>query len=75
MDPGAGVESESKIVSDVGKGDSLAQLVGEGAGGGILENRMEAPQKLKTRTELQSSNCTTRYYTKYLIYTYTKILI
>ena len=34
-------------------------LVAMQAGAATLENRMEVPQKLKHRTTLQSSNCTT----------------
>ena len=43
---------------------SFAQLVGMQTGAATLENSMEVPQKIKNRTTLQSSNCTTRYLSK-----------
>ena len=36
-------------------------LVGMQTGAASLENSMEVPQKTKTRTTLQPSNCTTRH--------------
>ena len=47
-----------------GKGISFALLVGMQAGAATLEKSMEVPQKIKNRTILQSSNCTTRYLSK-----------
>ena len=41
---------------------SFALLVAMQAGAATLENSMEVPQKIKNRTTLQPSNCTTRYY-------------
>ena len=43
---------------------SFALLVGTQAGAAALENSMEVPQKIKNRTTLQPSNCTTRYLSK-----------
>ena len=40
---------------------SFVLLVGMQAGAATLENSMEVPQKIKNRTTLQSSNCTTRH--------------
>ena len=40
---------------------SFALLVGMQTGAATLENSMEVPQKIKNRTTLQPSNCTTRY--------------
>ena len=40
---------------------SFALLVGMQTGAATLENSMEGPQKIKNRTTLQPSNCTTRY--------------
>ena len=38
--------------------------MGMQTGTATLENSMEAPQKIKNRTTLQPSNCTTRYLPK-----------
>ena len=46
------------------KRNPFALLVGTQAGAATLENSMEVPQKIKNRTTLQSSNCTTRYLSK-----------
>ena len=46
------------------KGNPHALLVGMQTGAATLENRMEAPQKIKNRTTLRPSNCTTRYLSK-----------
>ena len=46
------------------KGNPPTQLVGMQADAATLENSMEVPQKVKNRTTLQSSNCTTRYLPK-----------
>ena len=43
---------------------SFALLVGMQAGAATLENSVEVPQKIKNRTTLQPSNCTTRYLSK-----------
>ena len=43
---------------------SFALLVGIQTGAPTLENSMEVPPKIKNRTTLQSSNCTTRYLSK-----------
>ena len=43
---------------------SFASLVGMQTGAATLENRMEVPQKIKNRTTLQPSNCTTKYLSK-----------
>ena len=43
---------------------SFALLVGMQAGAATLENSMKVPQKIKNRTTLQPSNCTTRYLSK-----------
>ena len=61
---------ESQIVSikqycpDVGedaeKEDLFCMLLGMQAGAATLENRMGVPQKIKNRTSLRPSNCTTR---------------
>ena len=40
---------------------SFALLVGMQTAAATLENSMEVPQKIKNRTTLQPSNCTTRY--------------
>ena len=45
-------------------GDPLALLVGMQTGAATLENSMEVPQKVKNRTILRPSNCTTRYLPK-----------
>ena len=45
-------------------GNPLALLVGMQTGAAALESRMEAPQKIKNRTTLRPSNCTTRYLSK-----------
>ena len=39
-------------------------IVGLQAGAATLENSTEVPQKIKNRTTLQPSNCTTRYFPK-----------
>ena len=39
-------------------------LVGMQAGAATLENSMEFPQKIKNKTNLRPSNCTTRYLSK-----------
>ena len=46
------------------KGNPLALLLGMQTGTATLENSMEVPQKVKNRTTLQPSNCTTRYLRK-----------
>ena len=46
------------------KVNSLTLLVGMQTGAATLENSMEVPQKVKNRTTLGSSNCTTSYLTK-----------
>ena len=46
------------------KGNTFARLVGMQSGAPTLENSMEVPQKVKNRTTLQPSNCTTRYLPK-----------
>ena len=46
------------------KENPLALLVGMQTGTVTLENSMEVPQKVKNRTTLQSSNCTTGYLPK-----------
>ena len=46
------------------RGSLFALLVGMQAGAASLENRMEVPQKIKNRTILRLSNCTTRYLSK-----------
>ena len=43
---------------------SFALLVGMQTDAATLENSMEVPQKIKTRTTLQPRNCTTRYLSK-----------
>ena len=43
------------------KGNLLTLLVGMQNGAATLGNHMEFPQKVKNRTTLQSSNCTTIY--------------
>ena len=42
----------------------FALLVGMQAGAATLENSVEVPQKIKNRTTLWPSNCTTRYLSK-----------
>ena len=42
----------------------FALLVGMQTGAATLENSMEFPQKIKNRTTLRPSNCTTRYLSK-----------
>ena len=42
------------------KGNLLALLVGMQTGAATLENSMEIPQKVKSRTTLRPSNCTPR---------------
>ena len=54
------------------KGNPPTLLVGLQAGATTLENSMEVPQKVKNRTTLQSSNCTTRYLPKGYKYTDSK---
>ena len=46
------------------KGNPFALLVGMQAGAATLENSLEVPQKIKNRTTLWPSNCTTRYLSK-----------
>ena len=41
------------------QGNPSTLLVGMQAGAAILENGMEAPQKVENRATLQPSNCTT----------------
>ena len=43
------------------KGNPFALLVGMQTGAATLENSVGVPQKIKNRTTLQPSNCTTRY--------------
>ena len=43
---------------------SFALLVGMQTGAATLENSMEVHHKIKNRTTLQPSNCTTRYLSK-----------
>ena len=43
------------------KGNTFALLVGMQSGVATLENSIEVPQEIKSRTTLQPSNCTTRY--------------
>ena len=45
-------------------GNPLALLVGMQIGAATLENSMEVPQKVKNRTTLWPSNCTTRLFTQ-----------
>ena len=47
-----------------GKRNPLALLVGMQSGAATLENSREVPQKIKNRTTLWPSNCTTRYLSK-----------
>ena len=42
----------------------MALLVGMQTGAATLENSMEVPQKIKNKTTLRPSNCTTRYLSK-----------
>ena len=42
----------------------MALLVGMQTGAASVENSMEVPQKIKNRTIVQPSNCTTRYLSK-----------
>ena len=46
------------------KGNPLALLVGMQTGAATLENSMEVPQRVKNRTTLQPSSCTTQYLSK-----------
>ena len=46
------------------KGNPFALLVGEQTGAAALENSMEVSQKIRDRTTLWPSNCTTRYLSK-----------
>ena len=46
------------------KGNTFALLVGMQTGTATLENSMGILQKIKNRTTLQPSNCTTRYLSK-----------
>ena len=50
-------------INNIGN-SALTLLVGMQSGTATLENRMEALQKVKNRTTLGSSNCTTRYLPK-----------
>ena len=43
---------------------SFALLMGMQTGAATLQNSMKVPQKLKNRTTLRLSNCTTRYLSK-----------
>ena len=43
------------------RGNPRTLLVGMQAGTATLENSMEVPQKVKSRTALLASNCTTTY--------------
>ena len=54
------------------KRSSFALLVGMQAGTVTLENSLEVPQKIKNRSTLQPSNCTTRYLLKGYKNTYLK---
>ena len=47
------------------KGNAFALLVGMQTGTATLGNSMEVPQKIKNRTTLPPSNCTTRYLSKW----------
>ena len=47
-----------------GERESIALLVGMKTGAATLENSTEFLQRVKNRTTLQSSNCTTRYLSK-----------
>ena len=46
------------------KGNPPALLVGMHTGAATVENSMKFPQKVKNRTTLQFSNCTTEYLPK-----------
>ena len=46
------------------KENPLALLVGMQTGAAAMENNVEVPQKIKNRTTLGPSNCTTRIYSK-----------
>ena len=46
------------------EGNPLALRVGMQTGTATLENSMEVPQKIKNRTTLRPSSCTTRYLSK-----------
>ena len=45
-------------------GNTFALLVGIETGASTLEYSMKVPTKIKNRTNLQPSNCTTRYLSK-----------
>ena len=47
-----------------GEGDPPALLVGMHTGAAALENSTEGPRKVKNRTTLRPSHCTTRYLPK-----------
>ena len=54
------------------KENNFALLVGMQTGAATLENSMEVPQKIKSRTTLRPSNCTTRYLSKGYSYAVSK---
>ena len=51
---------------------TFALLVGMQTGVATLENSMEVPQKIKNRTTLQPSNCTSKYLSKEYRYAVSK---
>ena len=46
------------------KRNTLALLVGMQTGAAALENSVEVPQKVKNKSTLRPSSCTTRYFPK-----------
>ena len=46
------------------KGNPRALLVGMQIGAAKMENSMEVPQRIKDRTTIESSNSTSRYFSK-----------
>ena len=52
------------VGKDVEKKEPCALLMGKQTGAAALEVSIKAPQKVKNRTTLQSSNCTTGYLPK-----------
>ena len=52
------------VSKHVEKGELYSTVAGNTTGAATVENSMEVPQKLKNRTTLLSSNCTTVYLPK-----------
>ena len=54
----------TNVGKDVGKGNPCVLLVGMEIGSAIMENSKVIPQKIKNGTNIQSSNSTSRYFSR-----------